>query len=201
MKNTKERILTEGLNLLTQTGLAGVTVGQLAAKTGLSKSGLFAHFGSKEEIQLGLLEETLRVGASSFVAPAMQKPPGLPRLQAIFEGWLGWTSKAGLPGGCPIAAGLFELDDASPTDPVRLHLQAMEERWRAFLQQLTMEAVAAGELHPALDAAQFVWELCAVYLNHHVSSRFLHDPRATERALTAFAALLDRSRPPRENTP
>jgi AcrR family transcriptional regulator len=193
VNDTRERILSGGLDLLTQSGLAGVTLGVLAQQTGMSKSGLFAHFGSKEEVQLSLLERMAQVGASMFVEPGMRKPPGLPRLQAVFTGWLGWTERAGLHGGCPVAAGMFELDDVDRTDPVRQRLLHMEEEWRRFLIRLTSEAVQAGDLTADLDVEQFVWELCAIYLNHHVTYRFVRDPRATERALTAFRALVDRS--------
>lgn len=193
MKDTKERILAEGLDLLTQVGFSGVTLGVLAQRTGMSKSGLFAHFGSKEGIQLGLLEEILRVGASTFIAPAMRNPPGLSRLRGIVTGWLGWTERAGLHGGCPIAAGLFEFDDADESDPVRVRLLTTEEHWRNFLAGTVAEAVETGELRADLDVDQFVWELCGIYLNHHVSHRFIKDPIATERAHIAFEALLKRS--------
>ena len=85
MKNTKERILSEGLTLVAQQGFDGVTLGVLADRTGMSKSGLFAHFGSKEEVQLGLIEETLRIVYAGFVAEAMQRPEGLPRVRALFQ--------------------------------------------------------------------------------------------------------------------
>src|SRR6266702_2604763 len=111
-EGTKERILSEGVDLLSRDGFAGITLGVLSQKTGLSKSGLFAHFKSKDAVQLELLEETTRIGFLSFVQPAMKSAPGLVRLHAVVEGWLGWTEKAGLAGGCPVAAGLFELDDA-----------------------------------------------------------------------------------------
>ncbi len=197
MKDTRERILTEGLGLMARHGLAGVTLGLLAQRSGMSKSGLFAHFGSKEDVQLGLLTETARVAESSFVAAAMARPAGLPRLRKLFDGWLGWTEKAGLGGGCPIAAGMFELDDADLEDPVRQRLLTMEEEWRGFLLQLTTEAVAKGDLSPGLDAEQFVWELCGIYLVHHTSYRFIHDPLATHRAMTAFKALILRSSNPK----
>ena len=193
MKDTKERILTEGLDLLTQTGFANITVGILAQRAGMSKSGLFAHFGSKEEVQLKLLEETLRVGAATFIEPAMHNPPGLARLRAIVYAWLGWTEKAGLHGGCPIAAALFEFDDAPKSDPVRQQILVTEERWRHFLAARTAESIATGELRADLDIDQFVWELCGIYLNHHVSFRFIQDAIATERAHTAFEGLLSRS--------
>ncbi len=195
MKNTKDRILAQGVDLLSESGFAQVTVGLLAQRTGMSKSGLFAHFGSKEEVQLGLMEETVRMSSICFVEPAMQHAPGLERLRSLVYGWLGWTGKAGLPGGCPIAAGLFELDDVAESDPVRQRLLSLEEQWRELLVSTTAEAVASGELATDLDLDQFVWELCGIYLNHHVSERFLHDPAAKTRAQSAFEALVERSIP------
>ena len=193
MRDTRERILSEGLRLMARHGLAGVTLGVLAQRSGMSKSGLFAHFGSKEDVQLGLLAETSRVVASTFVVAAMAKPVGLPRLKKLFDGWLGWSEKAGLQGGCPLTAGMFELDDAELKDPVRQRLLAMEEEWRDFLTQLTTDAIANGDLRQNLDAKQFVWELFGIYLAHHTSYRFVRDPLATDRAMTAFNALLLRS--------
>jgi len=96
MKDTKERILTQGLNLLSQTGFADVTVGILAQRAGMSKSGLFAHFGSKEDVQLSLIEEMGRVATATVVEPAMAHPTGLQRLLAIATNWFGWTERAGL---------------------------------------------------------------------------------------------------------
>ncbi len=193
MKNTKDRILAQGVDLLSENGFAQVTVGLLAQRTGMSKSGLFAHFGSKEEVQLGLMEETVRMSSTCFVEPAMQNAPGLGRLRALIYGWLGWTGKAGLSGGYPIAAGLFELDDVAESDPVRQRLLSMEEQWRELLIRITRETVETGELASHLDVDQFVWELCGIYLNHHVSERFLHDPAAMTRAQSAFEALVERS--------
>jgi hypothetical protein len=103
-------------------------------------------------------------------------------------------SKAGLLGGCPVAGGFFEFDDADPDDPVRQRLIALEAEWRGFLAEQTSAAVDAGDLSEDLDIDQFVWEMCGIYLMHHVSYRLVRDPRATERALTAFGALVARSR-------
>jgi AcrR family transcriptional regulator len=192
-KGTKERILTEGVDLLSRNGFAGVTLGVLSQKTGMSKSGLFAHFKSKDEVQLELLEETTRIGFISFVQSAMQNAPGLARLRAVVQGWLGWTEKAGLAGGCPVAAGMFEFDDAPESDLIRQRLISMEERWRGQLTQLVNEVIASGEFRRDLDADQFVWELCGIYLNHHASHRFLRDPLALDRAERAFESLIERS--------
>jgi AcrR family transcriptional regulator len=194
MNETRRRIVAEGLDLLARSGFAGVTLGVLATQTGLSKSGLFAHFGSKTEVQLRLLDETAETARKTVVEPAMKAAEGLPRLRAVVERWLGWSEKAGLGGGCPVTGGFFEFDDAPDEDPVRQRLIAMDAEWRAFLSELAAAAVKAGQLRNGLDVDQFVWELCGIYLSHHVSYRFNHDSLATKRAHTAFAELVNRSR-------
>src|SRR6202008_1516447 len=131
------------------------TLGVLSQNTGMSKSGLFAHFKSKDEVQLELIEETTRIGFISFVQPARQSAPGLSRLRAGVQGWLGWTEKAGLAGGCPVAAGMVEFDDAPESDLIRQRLFSMEERWRDQLTQLVKEVIASGEFSRDLDADQF----------------------------------------------
>ena len=126
--STRERILEQGLALMTQAGLSGVTLGVLAARVGMSKSGLFAHFRSKEEVQIGLLDYMAEFATAQVVAPAMKIDEGLPRLKMLVAKWFGWTRRAGLPGGCPVAAGLFEFDDIR--GPVRNKILAMENEWR-----------------------------------------------------------------------
>jgi AcrR family transcriptional regulator len=190
---TRERILQQGLELMSREGMSGVTIGQMAERVGMSKSGLFAHFRSKDEVQIGLLEHMERVAAPHVIEPAMAAPEGLPRLEALVRRWLGWSQRAGLPGGCPVAAAMFELDDVE--SPVRDKVVAMEARWRGLLEQLTRRAVELGHFREDLDVDQFVWELCGIYLSHHVSHRFLRRPDADTRAWTAFEALLERARP------
>ena len=173
--------------------MSGVTVGTLAERTGMSKSGLFAHFGSKDKLQIRLLERATEIAAESVVRPAMAVPEGLPRLVALVHNWLGWTQRAGLDGGCPVAAGLFELDDCE--GPVRDRLLQMEQQWRALLGQLVKRAMALKHLRKDLDVDQFVWELCGIYLSHHASLRFVRDQKANKRAATAFEALVARALP------
>src|SRR5579864_7264671 len=103
--STRERILERGLALMSQTGLTGVTLGLLADQVGMSKSGLFAHFRSKEEVQIGLLEYMAEFASARVLAPAMKVEDGLPRLKVLVKNWFGWAQRAGLPGGCPVAAG------------------------------------------------------------------------------------------------
>ena len=188
---TRRRILDQGLDLISEAGLSGVTLGALAEQTNMSKSGLFAHFRSKDDLQIALLERMAEVSAACVVRPAMESAAGLPRLKALVTNWLGWTGKAGLSGGCPVAAALFELDDMD--GPVRSKVMAMESYWRGLLIGLTREAMETGHLRADLDAEQFVWELCGIYLSHHASLRFLRDARSDERAQIAFRALLERA--------
>jgi AcrR family transcriptional regulator len=191
--STRERILDQGIALMSRAGLEGVTLGVLADQVGMSKSGLFAHFRSKEEVQISLLEHTAVVGAAHIIAPSMQKPEGLPRLKALVSNWFGWAPRAGLPGGCPVAAGLFEFDDVE--GPVRNKILQMEAEWRGLLTRTVGEAVSLGHLRADLDAVQFVWELCGIYLSHHAAQRFLKSPDADRRAQIAFEALLARAAP------
>jgi hypothetical protein len=123
----------------------------------------------------------------------MQAAAGLTRLETLVQRWLGWSAKAGLDGGCPIAASLFEYDDID--GPVRAEALALERRWRDLMAQLVREAVERGELRADLDVDQFVWELCGIYLSHHASLRFVKDPASDRHAGIAFDALVERARP------
>ena len=189
---TRDRILDTGLNLLSTSGFAGVTIGMLASEVGMSKSGLFAHFKSKEEIDIALLERMVEVAYKTAVVPAMRAQQGLPRLTALIENWFGWSTKAGLLGGCPAAAGMFELDDVE--GPVREKLFELEKQWNEALKQFIVESIATGDLRKDLDIDQFIWELTGFYLNHHASLRFMRTRDANMRAKKAFQGLIDRSR-------
>ena len=183
---------------MSQSGLDGVTLGVLADQVGMSKSGLFAHFRSKEEVQIALLEYMAKFANARVVAPAMKVEGGLPRLKALVTNWLGWAQRAGLPGGCPVAAGLFEFDDME--GPVRNKIQEMESEWRDLLTKLVKQAVSLGHFRRGLDVDQFVWELSGIYLGHHAAHRFLRSADADRRAQTAFQALLERAAKPRMHT-
>jgi AcrR family transcriptional regulator len=191
--STRQRILREGLGLMSQSGLSGVTLGVLADQVGMSKSGLFAHFRSKEDVQIELLNHMTEFVAQHVIRPTTMAPEGLPRLRALVRNWFGWAQRAGLPGGCPVAAGLFEFDDVEGR--VRNKILELEAAWRHTLVQLVERAVELGHLRRELDVDQFVWELCGIYLGHHAAHRFLRSSDADARAQTAFRALLDRAIP------
>jgi len=191
--STRERILHQGLALMSQSGLAGVTLGVLADQVGMSKSGLFAHFRSKEDVQIELLSHMAEFATAHVVEPSMTAGEGLPRLRALVRNWFGWAQRAGLPGGCPVAAGLFEFDDIEGR--VRNKILEMEAQWRRLLSELVVRAVDLGHFRRDLDVDQFVWELCGIYLGHHAAHRFLRAADADARAHSAFKALLDRAIP------
>jgi AcrR family transcriptional regulator len=188
--STHDRILQAGANLLSKGGFSAVTLGALAAEVGMSKGGLFAHFHSKDDVHIALLERAEAM-QQSVIAPAMKARKGLARLKLLIENQLGWPAKAGLAGGCPIAAGIFEFDDGD--GPVRERLLTLEKSWRDLLTVNTRTAIHAGHLRSDLDVGQFVWDLCGIYLSHHAAARFLRDPDA--RAHIALQALFARAMP------
>ena len=186
---THRRILWRGLEIVSERGLGGVSLGGLAARAGMSKSGLFAHFRSKEELQVELLRAAEAALRREVMEPVLDVPEGLPRLRALVGRWLGWAARSGLPGGCPLYAAAFELDDAEE-GPVRDFLMKSKGEWSGMLEGLVGEAVELGQLGEDLDAVQFVWQLEGIYLSHHVSQRLMRDPEADARALTAFDELV-----------
>ncbi|MGD2135738.1 MAG: TetR/AcrR family transcriptional regulator [Gemmatimonadales bacterium] len=185
---TKTAILSDALDLASIEGLEGLSIGELASRTGMSKSGLFAHFGSKEELQLA----TLKAGVERFIAivikPALQEPRGLARIAALFHNWLAWASGAGPRGGCVLLAASVEWDDKE--GPVRDYLVGTQSEWLGFLAEAAHLAVGTGEFRRDLDVMQFAHELNAIYLNFHLATRLLRDPDARARAERAFARLL-----------
>jgi AcrR family transcriptional regulator len=189
---TRARLLSLGLDTLSAEGLCGITLGRLAADAQISKSGLFAHFRSKEQLQLDVLEEAAKLANAEVVARAMQAEQGLPRLRALFNNWLGWSARAGLRGGCPVASAIFELDDTE-SGIVRDRVAELDASWRSLLRLLVVDAIKCRHFHRKVDADQIVWELTGIYLAHHASSRFQRDSRARQRAETAFRALLSRA--------
>ena len=162
----------------------------------MSKSGLFAHFRSKEELQVELLRAAEAALRREVVDTVVDVPEGLPRLRALVGRWLGWAARSGLPGGCPLYAAAFELDDAEE-GPVRDFLMESKGEWSWMLEGLVRKAVELGHLGEDLDAVQFVWQLDGIYLSHHVSQRLMRDPEADARAHAAYETLIASSLPAR----
>jgi AcrR family transcriptional regulator len=188
------------LEIVSERGLGGVSLGGLADRSEMSKSGLFAHFRSKEELQVELLRAAEAALRREVVDPVADVPEGLLRLRALMGRWLGWAARSGLPGGCPLYAAAFELDDAEE-GPVRDFLMSSKAEWSGMLKGLVRKAVELGHLREDLDATQFVWQLDGIYLSHHVSQRLMMDPEADARALTAFEKLVTSSLPGGKSRP
>ena len=190
-RKTRSAILDEALALASQTGLSGLTIGTLATRSGLSKSGLFAHFGSKEDLQLAVIQAVRQLYSEFVFQPAMRQPAGLPRLRAIVENWLEWTGSARLPGGCIMTAAAYEFDDC-PGAVKELISQSLRELRKTLARTVRM-AIDAGELRPGADPDQLAFEICAIYAGAQLDARLFGDPQARRRALIAFENLLDRA--------
>jgi AcrR family transcriptional regulator len=182
-ERTHQRIIAAGVERASVGGLAAMTIGDLAAAVGMSKSGLFAHFGSKEQLELQVVTEMTRRFAAFIWEPAKGLPPGRARLDRIFERWLAWVDGYHMPGGCPVIAAMADLDDRP--GPAREHLATSQRVW---LDRLEDEVVAAG----GRSDGQFAFELHGLLLTYSASSRLLGDPVARDKARAAYLALLDR---------
>lgn len=173
-------------------GFEGLSIGELASRTGMSKSGLFAHFGSKEQLQLATLEAGVSRFTEVVIDRALHVPRGTERLQVLFDNWLEWATKLGPPGGCVLLAASIEWDDKE--GPVRDYLVKSQRDWIAFLAGTAKKAVGTKEFREDLDCELFANELNAIYLNFHMATRLLRDPHAEHRARQSFARLLEDAR-------
>ena len=187
-ESSRAAILDRSVDLASVVGLEGLSIGLLAAHAGFSKSGLFAHFGSKEALQL----ETLKVAAARFIdvviKPALHQPRGIPRVQALFDRWLAWAARDSAPGGCIFITASIELDDQH--GPVREYLVEQQTAWRDLIVRTAAFAVEVGDFRADLDCRQFTHELQSLFLGFNHSQRLLQDGAAESRTRVAFARLL-----------
>lgn len=191
-EETKAAILGHAVQLATRIGLDGLTIGRLAKDLGLSKSGLFAHFRSKEALQIQVLDAAAERFIDEVVRPAVREPRGEPRVTALFERWLAWTKSNSGPGGCLFVAAAAELDDRPGA--VRERLVALQKGWLEMVGIIFSKGVAAGRFRGDLDPDEFAHDLYAIMLGFHHASRLMRDPRAEPRAHAAFERLLSTAR-------
>jgi AcrR family transcriptional regulator len=189
-EETKQAIVDQAIDLASTLGLERLTIGALASATGMSKSGLFAHFRSKEQLQLQVLEEARARFVDMVIAPAVKKPRGEARIRAMFTRTIEQWEK-GLPGGCIFYAVSAELDDQP--GPVRDYLIEIQRDYRETQKRAAQIAVEEGEFREDLDLDQFVFELGSITTAYHHFGRLLGDPNAEHHARSAFEALLARS--------
>jgi AcrR family transcriptional regulator len=186
---TRTAVLDTAVALTTEVGLDGLSLGQLAERLGVSKSGLFAHWRSKEELQLATIDRAREQWAERIVAPALRTPRGVRRLWALHEARIAFYADGVLPGGCFFANAEFEF--SVRPGPVRDRLVAALGEWLALVERLTVEAIEAGDLRVTVDAKQLAFEIDAIGVATVFQSRLL-DPATVYRR--GRAAVLSRLR-------
>ncbi|WP_243293334.1 TetR/AcrR family transcriptional regulator [Geothrix mesophila] len=196
---TRQAILQEAMDLASVNGLEGLTIGSLAKATGLSKSGLFAHFGSKEELQLATVQAARGVFQDQVFAPALKTPRGLRRLCAILAAWLDYAEREMFRGGCFFASVSAEFD--SRPGPVKDLVAATMGLWRDSLARLVGDAKDAGELSRAADPEQLAFEFVALALGANGAFQLHRDHRSFTMARRAIKERLRVFTPPSTRLP
>lgn len=186
--DTKERILDTAFRLAGRDGLAGLTLNTLATELHMSKSGLFAHFRSKEELQLQVLDTAMARFTETVVLPALKAKRGLPRLKKLLDSWMLWVTDPTLPGGCMFIAAATELDDKEGKP--REVLAASQREMRATIARIAASCIEAGDFRKDVDCEQFAFEVFAIILGYNHDKRLLRDEAPGERARRAFARLI-----------
>ncbi len=187
--DTRQAILTRAFEIANVVGLSGLSIGRLAEETSLSKSGLFAHFGSKEALDVAVVGEATRQFVHDVLVPALARPRGEPRVRELFAGWLRWGQR---PGGCFFVGASAELDDR--TGPARQALVQACKDWIDELATAARIAVQEGHFRADLDTAQFAFDLYGLMVGGHTFIRFLRDPLAQARIDASFERLVASSR-------
>ena len=187
---TRDTIIDRAYEIARLSGVEGLTIGPLAQAVGMSKSGVFAHFGSREDLQLAVLQVAAERFGEAVLAPALAQPRGLPRLRAIMRHWFDWGSCN--EGSCVLIASVSEFDDRP--GPLRDEVLRNERRWQEVLQRATALAIECGHLRDG-DTTQYAFELYAIPLAvHHLAALFGYErarllgEEAAERWFAANAA-------------
>ena len=193
-QQTREAILNGAAKLASRVGLEALSIGALANNLGMSKSGLFAHFGSKEELQLATLHTARQRYEDTVFLPAMNAPRGLPRLRSFFDNWLTWLQDSGLPGGCVLLGAVAEYDDRP--GPLKDMLAASFKELRGAVVKAVRIAMDEGHLRDDTDPWQFSFELFGIVLAASHDWRLHKDTRSIQFARNAFEQLIVRQLAP-----
>ena len=188
-QQTKAAIVDAALGLATQIGLEGLSIGALAEVMRMSKSGVFAHFGSREELQISVIREYYARFEEEVFYPALEGPRGMPRIKALFENWMNRTSVE-IDSGCLFISGAVEFDDRPGL--VRDALAGSVKTWLAAMNRAVVQAREAGHLAQGVDEHQMAFEIHGLILALHYEARFLKTPGSVARAHTGFANILAR---------
>ena len=188
-QQTKAAIVDAALRLATQVGLEGISIGALAELMHMSKSGVFAHFGSREELQISVVREYFHQFEQEVFYPVLAKPRGLPRVEALFANWMKRVAIE-IQSGCIFISGAVEFDDRPGA--VREALASSVKTWLAAMHRSVMQAKEEGHLRSSADAQQIAFEIHGLILALHYEARFLNNPGSLARANTGFAHILAR---------
>jgi len=190
--NTRDTILDEAIFMASTTGFEALTIGKLASAVGMSKSGLFAHFNSKEQLQVDLLKAVAKKFAEIVITPALKVANGEPRIRSFAKNLLDWDSAEFMPGGCLLFTAAGEFDDKP--GPARDFLIYNQNFWLDYVKETVNDAIKMGQFRNDLDTEQFPHEFQAIFLSFHYTSHLLKDPHAESRALKMLDKLLDDAR-------
>jgi len=186
---TRRTVLRCAVDVASVEGLDGVTIGRLAQELSISKSGLFAHFGSKEELQLAAVRAARAIFATVVVTPAMAEPAGMARLRALLVAWVDYSRGRQFPGGCFFSRATHEY--AARPGPVRDALADADAEWLALIARAVDEARQLGEVRADVEPEQLAYELDAYLDSANLRSLLAADQGAYDRALAAIEARLD----------
>ena len=189
-RQTKATIVNAALGLASQIGLEGLSIGALAEVTGMSKSGVFAHFGSREELQISVIREYHDQFESEVFYPALSCARGLPRLQSLFDNWMQRTTTE-IDSGCIYISGAVEFDDRPGS--VRDALASSVNTWQNALQRSVAQAQVEKHLTAKADPLQVAFEIHGLILALHYEARFLRNPGAADRARKGFSEIVARN--------
>lgn len=183
-EETYSAIVSTALDMAAAEGIGKLSLGEVAKRMGLSKSGVFSRVGSLQALQEAVLDEFDRRFVAAVLQPAVQKPRGLPRLRAQMQGWIARATGPGSAGACLYMSGAFEYDDLD--EPLRERVQLGINNWRASLRRSVIQAMEIGHLRPDTDPEQLVFEIYSLLVGLMHDVRFLRDPQAYQRVQSAF---------------
>lgn len=188
-QQTKQSVVAAALALSSQVGLEGLSIGAVAEATGRSKSGVFAHFGSREELQISVIREYFRQFEQEVFYPAMREKRGLPRLMALFDHWMRVVANE-LQFGCIFISGAVDFDDRP--GPVRDALVESVQIWLGAVVRAVQQAKQEGHIHASANEDQVAFEIHGLILSVHYEARFLKKPGAEARAVQGFQHIVQR---------
>jgi len=188
-EKTRRLILETAARIASVEGLEGLTIGRLAAELAMSKSGLFAHFGSKEELQLATVETAREMFVEAVVRPALEAPRGIPRLRTLCDTWADYAHGRLFPGGCFFAAAAAEFDGRP--GPVRDAIAAAWRDWLEALETASRKAIEEEHIDPSIDPRQLAFEINALGMAANANAQLLGDPDAWSLAREAIAHRLE----------